>query len=66
MMRRWSEVGRAREQVREHYARTHKKLAFNPDAIRGGSKVVNQLMAPTVEAIRIATSKYRQALNEEA
>jgi transcription initiation factor TFIIH subunit 1 len=63
---RMKEVGRAREQVREHYARTHKKLAFNPDAIRGGSKVVNQLMAPTVEAIRIATSKYRQALNEEA
>ena len=50
-----------KQQIRDHYERTHKKLAFDSESVRGGSKVVNQLMGPTVEAIRIATARYQEA-----
>ena len=50
-----------KQQIRDHYERTHKKLAFDPESVRGGSKVVNQLMSPTVEAIRVATARYQEA-----
>ena len=63
---RTKEIDKVKKQVREHYERTQKKLRFDPDTIQGGSKAVNRLLAPTVEAIRIATDRYKQALAEDA
>ncbi|MCJ1474250.1 RNA polymerase II transcription factor B subunit 1 [Lambiella insularis] len=62
---RLKEIGKLKKQVRDHYERTHKKLAFNPDSVKGGAKAVNQLMAPTVTAIGVALRKYREALAQE-
>ena len=62
---RTKEIDKVRRQVREHYERTQKKLKFDPHTIPGGSKAVNRLLASTVEAIRIATDRYKQALAED-
>ena len=59
---RLKEIEKLKKQVREHYERTHKKLAFNSDMVKGGAKVVNQLMGPTVNAIGVALGKYKEAL----
>ena len=59
------EIEKVKKQVREHYERTQKKLRFDPDIIKGGSKVVNRLLGSTVEAIRIATDRYKQVLAED-
>ena len=61
---RTKEVDKAKKQIREHYERTQKKLRFDPGSIKGGAKEVNQLLGPTVEAIRVASNKYKQALKE--
>ena len=62
---RQKEVEKLKQQVREHYERTHKKLPFNPDVVKGGAKAVNQLMEPTVIAIGVALEKYREALAQQ-
>ncbi|MCJ1391081.1 RNA polymerase II transcription factor B subunit 1 [Xylographa bjoerkii] len=62
---RLKEVEKLKKQVRDHYERTHKKLSFHPDTVKGGAKVVNQLMGPTVTAIGVALRKYREALVQE-
>ena len=59
---RLKEIEKLKKQVRDHYERTHKKLVFNPESVKGGAKVVNQLMAPTVKAIGVALHKYKKAL----
>ena len=59
---RTKEIEKMKKQVRDHYERTQKKLRFDPEAIKGGAKAVNQLLGPTVEAIRVATGKYKEAL----
>ena len=62
---RMKEVERVKKQVREHFERTQRKLRFDPEAIKGGAKAVNQLMGPTIQAIKVAIGKYKQALAEE-
>ena len=62
---RMKETEKVKKQVREHYERTQKKLRFDPETIKGGSKVVNRLLGATVEAIKIATDRYKQALTED-
>ena len=62
---RRKEVEKLKKQVRDHYERTHKKLSFHPDSVKGGAKVVNQLMGPTVSAIGVALRKYKEALVQE-
>jgi len=62
---RQKEVEKLKQQVREHYERTHKKLPFSPDVVKGGAKAVNQLMDPTVNAIGVALGKYKYALAKQ-
>jgi len=62
---RQKEVEKLKQQVREHYERTHKKLPFNPDVVKGGAKAVNQLMDKTVTAIGVALGKYKEALAQQ-
>ncbi|MCJ1244065.1 RNA polymerase II transcription factor B subunit 1 [Trapelia coarctata] len=62
---RQKEVEKLKQQVREHYERTHKKLPFNSDVVKGGAKAVNQLIDKTVTAIGVALGKYREALAQQ-
>ena len=62
---RMKEVGRLKQHVLDHYAKTKKKLKFDPESVKGGEKAVMQLLGPTVEAVRVASTKYREALNAE-
>lgn len=60
------EVDRVKQQLRERFERTKRKVRFDFDSIGGGAKVVNQLLAPTVKAIQIAGQKYKKALASAA
>lgn len=59
---RTKEVEKMKKQMRDHYERTQRKMKFDFDSIGGGAKVVNQLLGPTVEAIRLAGKEYKKAL----
>jgi transcription initiation factor TFIIH subunit 1 len=61
---RMKEIEKEKRKVRDHYERTHKKKHFDPSTIKGGKEAINQLMAPTIEAIKVATKKYAEALAE--
>lgn len=56
------EIDRIKQQMRERFERTKRKVKFDFDSIGGGAKVVNQLLAPTVKAIQVAGQKYKTAL----
>ena len=56
------EIDRLKQQMRERFERTGRKVKFDFDSIGGGAKVVNQLLAPTVKAIQVAGEKYKKAL----
>ncbi|MCJ1356568.1 MAG: RNA polymerase II transcription factor B subunit 1 [Icmadophila ericetorum] len=62
---RMKEVGRLKQHVLDHYARTKKKLKFDPESVKGGAKAVMQLLGPTIEAVGVASGKYREALSLE-
>lgn len=59
---RTKEVEKMKKQVRDHYERTQRRIKADVDSIGGGAKVVNQLLGPTVEAIRLAGKEYKKAL----
>lgn len=59
---RAAEVDRVKQQLRERFERTKRKVKFDFDSIGGGAKVVNQLLAPTMKAIQVAGQKYEKAL----
>lgn len=59
------EVDRLKKQVRDHYERTQRRLRLDPEAVSGGAKAVNQLLAPTIEAIRVTGQEYQKALAAE-
>lgn len=59
---RTKEVEKMKKQMRDHYERTQRKMKVDFDSIGGGAKVVNQLLGPTVEAIRLAGKEYKKAL----
>lgn len=56
------EVDRVKQQLRERFERTKRKVKFDFDSIGGGAKAVNQLLAPTVNAIQVAGDEYKKAL----
>ncbi|KNG44801.1 rna polymerase ii transcription factor [Stemphylium lycopersici] len=45
--------------------RERKKRKFDPEAIRGGAKAVNQIVDPLLRAIDAARSQYQKALQEQ-
>ncbi|KAI9858183.1 MAG: RNA polymerase II transcription factor B subunit 1 [Trichoglossum hirsutum] len=58
------EKERRKKEIVEHYKRTGKKLRPNTEAL-GGSKVVNEMLSPTVKAVNLAIAEYRKALAAE-
>ncbi|KAJ5217230.1 General transcription and DNA repair factor IIH subunit tcf-29 [Penicillium chermesinum] len=58
-------VTQQREYVLEVRKRTGRKLNTNFDSIPGGMKAVQQLLGPTISALKKASSQYATALAEE-
>lgn len=79
-MERIKAVATDAEAERQQVVDTHKKkvqaevkrsgrqrnVNFNYDAVPGGAKAVNQLLAPTVKAIEVAAREYGKALKEQS
>ena len=57
-----AEVDKVKNQIRERFERTGRKVRFDFDTIGGGAKVARQLLAPTIKAIEVAGNEYRKAL----
>ncbi|MCJ1341185.1 RNA polymerase II transcription factor B subunit 1 [Bachmanniomyces sp. S44760] len=60
-----AELDKVKQRIRDHYAQTQKKLRFDPEAVGGGRKVVNQLLGPTVNAIKVASGEYQKAWDQQ-
>lgn len=58
------EVEKLRQHARDVFASTGKKIRVNHAGIGGGEKVVYQLLGPTIRAVDLAISKYKEALAE--
>lgn len=58
-------IRRQKQQIREHYERTGKKIQFSSSAIGGGRKVVRDMMEPTIKTLIKARREYRKALAAE-
>ena len=63
---RQKEIDKLKKQVRDFFERTGKKRNMDYESTPGGAKTVNQLLAPTVKAIEVATKKYKKALAEQS
>lgn len=63
---RQQEIDKMKKQVQEFFERTGKKRRMDYESTPGGAKAVNQLLAPTVKAIEVATKKYAKALAEQS
>jgi transcription initiation factor TFIIH subunit 1 len=58
------EVNRLKQHARDVLAATGKRIRVNLAGVAGGEKVVDQLLGPTVKALDLAISKYKEALAE--
>ena len=63
---RQKEIDKLKKQVQDFFERTGKKRRMDYESTPGGAKAVNQLLAPTVKAIEVATKKYKKALAEQS
>lgn len=63
---RQAAIHKIKKQIQEHFERTGKRKRMEYESTPGGTKVVNQLLAPTVKAIEVATREYRKALAEQS
>lgn len=63
---RQKEIDKLKKQVQDLFERTGKKRRMDYESTPGGAKAVNQLLAPTVKAIEVATKKYKKALAEQS
>jgi transcription initiation factor TFIIH subunit 1 len=59
-----AEINKLKQHAREVFAATGKKIRVNLAGVGGGEKVVNQLLAPTISALKLAVDKYKEALAE--
>lgn len=59
-----AEVNRLKQNARDVFAATGKKIRVNLAGVGGGEKVVNQLLGPTISALSLASNKYKEALAE--
>lgn len=55
-----------KKQVQHHFEKTGKRRKVDYEATPGGAKAVNELLAPTVKSIEVATRDYRQALAKQS
>lgn len=61
---RQKDVDRLKQQVKEYFDRTGKRRKVDLDSVKGGKKVVDRLLGPTVKAIREALGEYQKALSQ--
>lgn len=59
-----TEVNKLKQHAREVFSATGKKIRVNLAGVGGGEKVVNQLLSPTISALKLAMERYREALAE--
>ena len=59
---RLRQIERRKKDVKELYLATGRKVRFHPDSVRGGSETVQNLLAPTVQAVTHALAQYERAL----
>lgn len=57
-----AEINKLKQHAREVFAATGKKIRINLAGVGGGEKVVNQLLSPTISALKLAIDKYKEAL----
>lgn len=57
-------IAAEKQKIRETYAKSGKKLPWNPHLIPGGSQVVYEMVAPTTKAVNKAIAMYNEALAE--
>jgi transcription initiation factor TFIIH subunit 1 len=62
---RVARIEHARKENEFANQRERKKRKFDPEAIRGGAKAVNQIVDPLIRAIDAARSQYQKALQEQ-
>lgn len=58
-------IRKQKHHIREEYNKTGKKLAWNPNSVGGGEKVVREMMEPTIRTLQKATKEYKKALAAE-
>ena len=63
---RQKEIDKLKKQVQDLFERTGKKRRMDYESTPGGAKAANQLLAPTVKAIEVATREYKKALAEQS
>ena len=59
---RLRQIERRKKDVKELYMATGRKVRFHPDSVGGGSETVQNLLAPTVQAVTHALAQYQRAL----
>ncbi|UKZ81090.1 hypothetical protein TrVFT333_008858 [Trichoderma virens FT-333] len=58
-------IQKRKQEIRNHFERTGKKIRWKPDMVGGGRDVVGKIMQPTLDALRRAQDTYSRALGEE-
>ncbi|KAG9250234.1 uncharacterized protein F5Z01DRAFT_666964 [Emericellopsis atlantica] len=58
-------IKKRKQDIRDHYERTGKKIRWKSDMVEGGREAVIKLMQPVLDAIDGARSKYADALAAE-
>lgn len=59
------EIEKVKKQARDYIERTKRKVKPDYEGVKGGAKVVNQLLGPTVRAVEIASREYQKAVMEQ-
>ncbi|OBT96467.1 RNA polymerase II transcription factor B subunit 1 [Pseudogymnoascus verrucosus] len=54
-----------KQQIRELWEKTGKKMQYKPELVGGGEKVVREMLEPTIFALDKASKEYRKALAAE-
>ncbi|KAG9247899.1 hypothetical protein BJ878DRAFT_123257 [Calycina marina] len=54
-------IEQQRQEIRAHYQRTQKRLAWNANTIKGGEKTVMEMMDPIIKTLRKALTDYKEA-----
>ncbi|ORY13052.1 RNA polymerase II transcription factor-like protein [Clohesyomyces aquaticus] len=62
---RWVKVEKSKKETENYNQRTGRKRKFDPSAIKGGAKAVNEIIGPLKRAIDSAAQQYKKALQEQ-
>jgi transcription initiation factor TFIIH subunit 1 len=57
-------IVKKKQQIREVWEKTGKKMQWNPDSVAGGAAVVMEMLEPTINSLDKASREYKKALAE--